>query len=95
MELAVDYYSSEAGAEIAVCFVDALDRAYTLIGERPAAGSPRWAHDLNLPGLRTIRLKDFPWLVFYIERETMIDVWRVLHTKRDLPAWFADHSDAE
>ena len=29
----------------------------------------------------------YPYLVFYIERDEQIDVWRVLHEKRDIPAW--------
>lgn len=90
VEHAVDYYLREAGPEIAVGFIDALELAYALIGNNPASGSPRWAHDLNLPGLRSVRLKGFPWLLFYIEAEACVDVWRVLHAKRDMPAWMDD-----
>ena len=86
VNLAVEYYADEAGADVAVGFIDALEQAYTCIGEISAAGSTRWAHELNLPGLRTIGLKGFPWLVFYLEFETHVDVWRVLHAKRDMPA---------
>jgi toxin ParE1/3/4 len=25
--------------------------------------------------------------VFYVEREDHIDVWRVVHAQRDIPAW--------
>jgi toxin ParE1/3/4 len=28
--------------------------------------------------------------VFFVEREDHIDVWRVLHGKRDIPAWMSD-----
>lgn len=35
----------------------------------------------------------FPWIVFYLEFETHVDVWRVLHAKRDMPAWLADVDD--
>jgi toxin ParE1/3/4 len=90
VDLAVDHYTSEAGADVAFRFIDALEQAYVFIGETPAAGSSRWSHELNLPGLRTTRLKGFPWLVFYVEFETHVDVWRVLHAKRDIPAWMAD-----
>lgn len=93
VELAVEYYAGEADADVAFSFIDALEQAYTFIGQMPAAGSPRWSHELNLPGLRTIRLKGFPWLVFYLEFETHVDVWRVLHTKRDMSAWLADVDD--
>src|SRR3546814_17009392 len=80
--------ADEADADVAFGFIDALEQAYTFIGEMPAAGSPRWSHELNLPGLRTIGLKAFPWLVFYLEFETHVDVWRVLHAKRDIPVWY-------
>ena len=29
----------------------------------------------------------FPYLIFYVETEADIDVWRVLHGARDIPAW--------
>jgi toxin ParE1/3/4 len=93
VDLAVEYYAGEANADVAISFIDALEEVYTFIGRMPAAGSPRWSHELNLPGLRTVRLKGFPWLVFYVEFETHIDVWRVLHVKRDMPAWLADKDD--
>jgi len=93
VDLAVEYCADEAGADVTVGFIDALEQAYTFIGEMPAARSTRWAHELNLPGLRTIRLKGFPWIVFYLEFETHVDVWRVLHAKRDMPAWLADVDD--
>jgi toxin ParE1/3/4 len=84
---AVDYYAREAGLEIALRFIISVEDAYRVIGARPATGSPRYAHELNLPGLRGRRLKRFPYLVFYIERADHIDVWRVLHAQRDMAAW--------
>ena len=93
IDLAVEYYAGEADVDVAFSFIDALEEAYTFIGQMPAAGSPRWSHELNLPGLRTMRLKGFPWLVFYLEFETHVDAWRVLHIKRDMSAWLADADD--
>jgi toxin ParE1/3/4 len=34
---------------------------------------------------RTRALKRYPYLAFYVERDDHIDVWRVLHTQRDIP----------
>lgn len=34
-----------------------------------------------------------PHLVFYVEREDCIDVWRVLHGKRDIPAWLQESDE--
>lgn len=93
---AINHYIEEAGPDVALGFIDALQRAYASIGEAPATGSPRWAHELNIPGVRTVRLKGYPWLVFYIELEQHIDVWRILHVKRDIPAWMNEPaSEAE
>ena len=84
---AIAYYLSEGADQAALSFIDALERAYTHIGRHPATGSPRYAHELNLPGLRFWPLTRFPHLVFYIEHADHVDVWRVLHGQRDIPAW--------
>ncbi|HKX08716.1 MAG TPA: type II toxin-antitoxin system RelE/ParE family toxin [Stellaceae bacterium] len=86
VEAAVDHYSREAGPKMALGFVDALEAAYRAVADHPAAASPRYAHELALPGLRTRALKRYPYLVFCVERDDRIDVWRVLHAKRDIPA---------
>jgi toxin ParE1/3/4 len=87
---AIDFYLAESGVDLALGFIDSLDQAYAFIAESASAGSSRWAHELSLPGLRSWPLKRFPWLVFYLEHEDRIDVWRVLHASRDIPAWMTD-----
>jgi toxin ParE1/3/4 len=84
---AIGHYLSEGAKQAALGFIDALERAYLHIGRHPATGSPRYAHELDLPGLRFWPLTRYPHLVFYIERSDHIDVWRVLHGERDIPAW--------
>ena len=84
---AVEHYLSEAGPAIALDFVDALEETRRQIGELPASGSLRHAHEVNVPGLRFKSVGRFPYLVFYVEREADIDVWRVLHGARDIPSW--------
>lgn len=84
---ALDFYTAEAGPVVALGFIDALERAYRLIGEQPEIGGSRHAYELDLPGLRSWALRDYPYLVFYVPRDDHIDVWRVLHAARDLPAW--------
>lgn len=90
VEMAIDHYLTESGGDTALNFISALERAYAFISKNPAAGSPRWAHELSLPCLRSWTLKGFPWLVFFVEHENHIDVWRVLNAKRDIPAWLVD-----
>jgi toxin ParE1/3/4 len=65
--------------------IEALQSACRAIADRPGLGSPRYAQELALPGLRSRDVKGFPYLVFYIERDD-IGVWRVLHGRRDIPS---------
>jgi toxin ParE1/3/4 len=85
----IAYCLGESAEKAAPGFVDALEDAYTHIARHPATGSPRYAHVLNLPGLRFWPLTRYSHLVFYIERPDHIDVWRVLHSQRDIPEWLA------
>ena len=90
VDQAIAYYLAEVSEQAALGFIDALERSYARIGSHPAAGSPRYAHELNLPGLRWWPLTRYPQRVFYFERPDHIDVWRVLHGQRDIPAWMQE-----
>lgn len=87
---AVDHYLAVAGVDTALVFVDAVEKSWAHIGRHPGAGSPKYGHELNLPGLRHWAVKGFPHLVFYVEFRQHVEVWRVLHEKRDIPAWMQD-----
>jgi toxin ParE1/3/4 len=90
VEEAVEHYLAEATDKVALGFIDALEAAYAHIARHPASGSPRYAHQLGLADLRFWPLKRYPYLVFYVERDEHIDVWRVLHEQRDIPAWMKE-----
>ena len=94
VEDALAYYMAEDAEAAALGFIDALEQAYAHIGRHPSTGSPRYAHELNLPGLRSWPLARYPYLVFYVERPDHIDVWRVLHGQRDIPAWMQEPEGA-
>jgi toxin ParE1/3/4 len=85
-QAAVDYYLREVDEDTALGFIDALEQALEFIPRNPAAGSPRYAHELNLPGLRSWPLKGYPHIIFYLSRADHVDVWRILHENRDIPA---------
>nr|WP_246881351.1 type II toxin-antitoxin system RelE/ParE family toxin [Acidovorax sp. JG5] len=87
---AIAYYLSEDAEQAALGWIDALEQAYAHIGRHPATGSPRYAHALGIPGLRSWSLARYPHVVFYVERADHIDVWRVLHGRRDIPAWMQE-----
>ena len=90
VDQAIDHYLDEGGERVGLGFIDALEKAYRHIARHPASEAPRYAQELDLPGLRAWPLKRYPYLVFYVERDDHIDVWRVLHSQRDLPAWMRE-----
>jgi toxin ParE1/3/4 len=81
---------TEANEAVALGLIDALEKAYGHIARHPATGSPRYAYELNLPGVRAWPLTRYPYIVFYLERPDHIDVWRVLHGQRDIPTWMQE-----
>ena len=87
---ALNYYWTEAGETVALRFIDAVEAALRHLSAHPSSGSLRFAYELDLPGLRAWPLHQFPWLVFYSETDQQVDVWRVLHGRRDIPAWLGE-----
>ena len=82
---AVVYLLQQQATEATLNLIDSLEVAYTHISKNAATGSTRYAHALDLPGLRTWPLTGHPYLIFYVEQDAHIDVWRVLHMSRDIP----------
>lgn len=75
---------------VALNWIDALENTYRRIRRiqrHTGTGSPRYAHELNLPGLSFMGCGKFPYLVFNMESADSVSVWRILHTSRDIPAW--------
>ena len=87
---ALAYYLGEKAIQASLGFIDALEQAYRHISQFPASGSPRYAHELNLPELRLWSLDGYPYLVFYVEQPEHVDVWRILHSQRDIPEFLAE-----
>ena len=85
---ALAYLLKEGAERAALGFVDALEEAFAHLGRHPGSGSARYAHELDIPGLRTWPVQGYPYLIFYVERHAHVDVWRVLHTPRDVPPLF-------
>lgn len=87
---ATAWYRKEGGAPLAQRWVDAVEAALRHIGAHPLTGSTRYAVQLTLDALRFWSIDSFPYLVFYVEHEQQIEIGRVLHVKRDIPAWLGD-----
>ncbi|MER9330482.1 type II toxin-antitoxin system RelE/ParE family toxin [Mesorhizobium sp. M0488] len=92
IEDAVDYHAREVGSNAALGYIEELQNAYELIASHPASGSLRYGYELGLPGLRSVQVRRYPYLIFYLERTDHIDVWRVLHAKMNIPAWLQNPS---
>ena len=85
-EEAASYYVAEAGDGVAESFIAAVEHALDRIAHYPASGTLRYAHIVALPGLRAWPLKHFPYLIFYIDHDDRVDVWRVLRHSPDIEA---------
>ena len=76
------WYAARAGEQIAVAFADEVDRAVVRIAESPTIGTEFRTH------YRWVRLKRFPYLIYY--REAGIDtvvILAVAHKRRRLGYW--------
>lgn len=68
--------------------VESLESAVEHLGRHPLTGSSRFAYDLEIPDLRSWPLRRVPYLLFYVDADEHVDVWRIIHARRDVPAWF-------
>ena len=83
---AAAHLAAEVDAVTARRFIDAVEQAFELLARQPGIGTPRYAVELDWPGLRTHPVQRFPYLIFYVEQTDHLDVLRVLHAHRDIPA---------
>lgn len=90
MEDVIEYYRQEAGEAVAVDFIESLEQCVGRIRRSPHTGSLRFSYELDIPELRVLGTQRFPYLIFYVPRGNSVDVWRVLHSRRDIPSTLAD-----
>ena len=86
----LDHDLQDVGPTIASRFLAALERAICQIREEPGIASPRLAQVLQNPLLRIRPIKGFPYLIFYLNRAEGVEIWRILHTARDIPAFLRE-----
>jgi toxin ParE1/3/4 len=84
IDLALAYLFEEQSPAAALRLAREMEAAVARIASHPRIGSPRYARLLK--GLRFWPLRRFPYLIFYVEQAGFIDVLRVLHAARDIPA---------
>lgn len=89
LDEAAIYYAEEAGAEVALRFLDAVQQAFDFVHANPAAGSPGQYRTRKLEGVRRWPVPGFKvHLVFYRFSDEWVDIVRVLHGARDIEGIF-------
>lgn len=83
------WYAKSAGAALGHDFVDTALAALMLLETQPGIGSLRWNAPDHQPVLRAWRVRRFPALRFYVERQDHIDVLRLLGEREDTTAILA------
>jgi toxin ParE1/3/4 len=84
------YCRAEGGPMLSRQFAAQLEAALRRLETHPAIGSRRYADLLGIPGLRSWPIKRPADLIFYADDAGQIDIWRVLHGRRDLSKLLGD-----
>jgi len=88
---AADYYAEQESMDLALRFLDAVERAYKFIAQNPQTGSPGQYDAPQLDGVRRWPVPGFDsYLVFYRLVGEWIEIVRVLHGARDIERLFED-----
>lgn len=66
-------------------FVLAIQNALDLVSRHPEIGSIKYASPASEPGLRSVVVKRFPYLIFYLNQPEEIFVVRIMHMAKDIP----------
>ena len=80
------YLASAASRAVALRFLNDFDAALVRLREFPRIGTLWPSDNPELQGLRRLQMRTFPVSIFYLDREPHVEIVRVLHGNRDLPA---------
>lgn len=80
----IRYYERTSTEQITLSFINALDEAFTQLSRYPQMGSPRPEYELDLQGIRSWTLRKFPHQIYYEIQRNHIELWRIIHPKRNL-----------
>jgi toxin ParE1/3/4 len=83
LEDILNYYDCQAGVGVATDFIREFSLAHTQVSKYPKIGSTRLCEKANPPNLRVWSLKKYPHQIFYRIETDRVDVWRVLHSRRN------------
>ncbi|MFP3571257.1 type II toxin-antitoxin system RelE/ParE family toxin, partial [Paraburkholderia sp. SIMBA_030] len=62
------YFGDESSEQAALGFIAEIEKAYAHLAKHPNTGSPRYAYELDIPGLRSWPVDRYPHVIFYGER---------------------------
>jgi toxin ParE1/3/4 len=82
-------YISRDNPTAATDFVEAAYETFEFLARNPGIGRKR--RDLGFPDVRSWRIKGFRrYLIFYRELPDRVQIWRILHSARDLDQRLGD-----
>ena len=84
------YYQASDTPLTATRFLEDLRHVFERLLHFPQLGRPWPTTNRELLGLRRWPLPHFPYAVFYLSTDTALEIVRVLHNSRDLPALLED-----
>jgi toxin ParE1/3/4 len=84
LETIASHYLGEAGVDVAVRFLREVEDVVERLRTNPGLGSTRYS-DLGIPGLRSVALATFPYVIFFGRRDDRVLFWRIVHGRRDIP----------
>jgi len=77
-------------------FLQATQKAFRTIAERPGIGSPRDFGNPQLLGLRMFLIPGFPKVgIYYLHDDETVEIVRVLHGARDVAGLLRPEPDEE
>ncbi|HEX4607134.1 MAG TPA: type II toxin-antitoxin system RelE/ParE family toxin [Urbifossiella sp.] len=87
----VDHYLRNAGPATALRFIDQAERAFAQLLAMPKVGALLGLDELPYEDIRRWHVDGFPHLIsLYREVADGVEIIRVLHTSRDIPALFRE-----
>ena len=88
---AAAYYATRGGLALGEDFLREATAALSRIEAMPGLGSPRLAQLCGVEGLRAWPVKRFPLRWFYFERDSHLDLVRLLGDRQDIAVILAAH----
>ena len=84
-------YIAQNNLDAALRFFDSARQSFSQLARTPGIGSPYEVSNPRLQGLRKWPVRGFEkYLIFYLVRDDRLEVVRIIHAARDIPAILAE-----